>query len=342
MAPDAILISVVSMSIVSRASYKVSFEGGEEMKGAILTLLSLIILLAPTSHGQAPIYNNQMGNTNNSVSVAECKQLDNTTKQNILANLALRWKLGNPSTIKLEVGAFIEGTCYRKLTLAGGSLERQWTIFLAPDQRFVIGSLVDTTSDPSEEVRKEAKRTQELFFSQPSPETGPPNAPVTIVEFGDFECPYCKQLHEAIQGLSPEIKRRINLIYKHLPLAKHPWAHDAAMAATCADAQSSKAFWALHDFMLEEQQRLTIANFQETVNRFARTVSEIDVKQLVECMQRRKGEDIIVRDTTLAGSLFVKNTPTLFINGERVAKLPSLEELKERIADADRQINIHH
>lgn len=267
----------------------------------------------------------------------DCRPLTETARTTILSHLSKRWKLGDPAELKLGSEEFIGNTCYRSFTLEGGPLKHGWTIFLSADQRFVMGSLVDTAIDPEQEAKEEALRTYRLLLAEESPNTGPSNALITIVEFGDFQCPYCKQFNEWIKSLPVDTRKHINLVYKHLPLRKHPWARDAAMAASCAGFQFPRAFWLMHDFMFKEQEHLTVTNVRDQAMRFAATVPELDAKQLAVCMENQDAERVIGRDEMLAERLQVRNTPTIFINGEKTTEWPSLEAIQRRIVQSSQQ-----
>jgi protein-disulfide isomerase len=90
---------------------------------------------------------------------------------------------------------------------------------------------------------------------------GPANAPVTMVVFSDFECPYCKKMKLLIDA---EPLRNsgdsVRLVFRHMPMPQHGWAQHAAEAATCAEFQSAGAFWALRDRLFDNQQTITPAD----------------------------------------------------------------------------------
>src|SRR5262249_45061364 len=154
-----------------------------------------------------------------------------------------RFKLGDAKLLSLKEGNAVGGTCYRSIIVDGGNLQRKIALFISPDNRFVFGSLADVTVDPFVEARQEADRVQRLLSTDKSPRKGAQTASVTIVEFGDLQCPYCKQFDTLIKSLPAELQTNIQVVYKHLPLQKHAWAFDAALATSCAAAQSDEAFW---------------------------------------------------------------------------------------------------
>jgi protein-disulfide isomerase len=271
---------------------------------------------------------------------ADCAPLNSTQLTAVLSNLSRRWQLGDPKALKLQEDGFFDNTCYRRLTLSGGSLAHAWTIFLSPDARFVFGSLVDTARDPEIDAAEEAKYTSALLLSDRSPSRGPETAPIILVEFGDFQCPYCRQFAEAFKQVPVEIRSQVKLIYKHLPLRQHAWAQIAATASACAGNQSDEGFWVVHDYLLEQQPFLTPGNIRERLADFAKRSGVVQSDQLLACLDN--GIDPIVsRDVALAERLLVTHTPTIFLNGRKVAPTNSAQELKKQLSEALRFVPSH-
>lgn len=266
---------------------------------------------------------------------AQCASISVEKQALILRNLVTRFNLGNPNLFSLKEGDPVGDTCYRKIILEGGNLQRKVTLFISPDHRYVFGSLTDVTVDPVLEARREADRIQKLLLADASPRKGAQTAPIVIVEFGDLQCPYCKQFDVMFKSLPAELQARIQVIYKHLPLPKHAWALSAALAGACAAAQSDERFWALQDEILKEQQNLTALNFREEIAKIAARLPHLESGAFLSCLDNRMPESIVKRDMQLAENLSVRGTPTIFINGKRGPKFPSLDELRQWIAQAD-------
>ncbi|MEX1369334.1 MAG: thioredoxin domain-containing protein [Nannocystaceae bacterium] len=167
-----------------------------------------------------------------------------------------------------------------------------------------------------------------------SPQRGPKDAPVTIVIFGDFECPYCVRGNETIEQLRELYGERLRLVYKHSPLPFHSHAHLAARAAVAAAAQGK--FWAFHDALYARQARFD----EDDLFVIAREVG-LDTKKFGKAMNSLELDDAIERDQSLAMNLGVSGTPAFFVNGrpvrgaqpELVFRLIIEEEL-ERAAEA--------
>lgn len=266
---------------------------------------------------------------------AQCTSISGEKKPVIVQNLVARLNLGDPKLFSLKEGDPVGDTCYRKIILEGANLQRKVALFISPDHRFVFGSLVDVTVDPVLEATQEANRIQKLLLAEASPRKGSQTAPIVVVEFGDLQCPYCKQFDVMFKSLPAELQAKTQVIYKHLPLPKHAWALNAALAGACAAAQSNERFWALQDEILKEQQNLTALNFREEIARIAARLPNLESGAFLSCLDARTLESIVKRDMQLAETLSIRSTPTIFINGKRGPKFPSLEELRQWIVEAD-------
>jgi protein-disulfide isomerase len=144
------------------------------------------------------------------------------------------------------------------------------------------------------------------------PAFGPANAKVTLVEFSDFQCPYCSRAAVATKEVKQKYGDKVRFIFRQFPLNFHPDAHLAAQAALAANAQGK--FWAFHDLAYENQKALGRADLEKyaqqlglDVNRFKRALDSGEFKAMVDA------------DVKLGEEVAVNGTPTLFLNGKRVA-----------------------
>jgi Na+/H+ antiporter NhaA len=139
---------------------------------------------------------------------------------------------------------------------------------------------------------------------------GPVDAPVTVLEYGDFECPFCGQAEPIVRELLRE-HGEVAYAWRHLPLNDvHPTAQQAAEAAEAAANQG--AFWEMHDLLLEHQDALTFSDLLG----YARELG-LDVERFEEDLRTRDGAGRIARDVDSADLSAVSGTPTFFINGLR-------------------------
>jgi formate-nitrite transporter family protein len=157
---------------------------------------------------------------------------------------------------------------------------------------------------------------------------GDENAPVTLVEYGDFECEHCGEAHPMLMQLMDEVGEQVCFVYRHFPLSQsHPNAQRAAEASEAAASQDS--FWAMHDMLFTNQDALdesSLRNYAEKIG--------LDMSQFDREMETGVHSDRI-RDDFLSGVRSgVNGTPTFFINGERYDGPASLDDLRKAIEQA--------
>jgi protein-disulfide isomerase len=185
------------------------------------------------------------------------------------------------------------------------------TMYLTADGRYLLrGEISDLTRDPlADNVAK--------FDLKSSPVLGDPKAPITIVEYADFECPVCRNLHEAIRSLLPNYPQ-VKVIFKDFPIeVLHPWARTAALGGRCACQQDPKAFWKLYDLIYDNQEIISASNAYEKMLEYA-TRSGLNPESFKSCMAGPQAAAEV--DASLANGklLDVRSTPTLFVNGRRL------------------------
>lgn len=142
-----------------------------------------------------------------------------------------------------------------------------------------------------------------------SPRRGPSDAWVTMIEFTDFECPYCRLEEPIVATLLASYGPDLRLVFKHFPLdAIHPHARAAAVAAECARAQGK--FWELHDLLLATDLD------DATILADAQLVTGLDVTAWQACLATPAADARVSADVTLGASVGVAGTPTFVINGQ--------------------------
>src|SRR5262245_2127509 len=152
-----------------------------------------------------------------------------------------------------------------------------------------------------------------------APSKGPEYAPVTIVKFEDFQCPFCKQFQPTIMELLSRYNGKIRLVHKDLPLDSiHPQARQAAEAARCADEQGK--FWSYHDILYANYPKMS----EENLKNLAREVG-LDVNVFDLCLRSGKYKAAVQRDLIDGTKLGVTGTPTFFINGREISGNQPLE-----------------
>lgn len=153
-----------------------------------------------------------------------------------------------------------------------------------------------------------SKQARVQIASEGAPLRGAPMAPVTIVEFSDFQCPFCAAAHKELDRLGREFEGQVKLVFKHFPLAGHDRALPAARAAEAA-AQQGK-FWEMHDVLFERQHSLQ----DEDLESYARQLN-LDIDRFKADLAGATAQEHIDADRLEGERLKVRSTPTLYING---------------------------
>ncbi len=149
------------------------------------------------------------------------------------------------------------------------------------------------------------------------PARGRPDAPVTIVEFSDFECPFCRRAEATVRQILDRYPQQVRLVYRHFPLPMHPEARPAAEAAACAGDQGK--FWEFHDKLLAG------ALDQASRERYASEVG-LDVEKYKACVANRQFKDAVAADEKAGEAAGVSGTPAFFVNGVPLSGARPLEE----------------
>jgi protein-disulfide isomerase len=154
------------------------------------------------------------------------------------------------------------------------------------------------------------------------PSFGPADAPVTIVEFGDFECPSCRGEAPLLRELIPELfPTKVRIVFKDYPLETiHPWARAAAIAARCVFRQDPKAFWKFYDWDYENQDDITVENLKSKALAWA-AANGIHSDQLGNCIDTKATDGDVARNIGEGRAAGVRGTPTLFVNGVKSSGL---------------------
>lgn len=156
------------------------------------------------------------------------------------------------------------------------------------------------------------------------PSLGPANAPVTIVEFSDFQCPYCRQAQGTLKQLMAAYEGKIKLVFRDFPLRNiHPQAQKAAEAAQCAAEQQK--FWPYHDKLFAS------TNFHmDELKKFAQEL-ELNMEQFTSCLDSSKYAAGVDADMQAGQQAGVNATPTFFVNGYPLSGAASYERFKELV-----------
>lgn len=164
------------------------------------------------------------------------------------------------------------------------------------------------------------------------PNIGTPGAPVVLVEFSDFQCPYCKEEATMLrQNLLSAYPKQVRLYFKTFPLDMHPWARPAAMASQCVYRQKADAFWEYHDWIFAHQAEITPENLKEKVMEWAKGQKDLDALQLSSCIESKATAAEVDKVLAEGHALEVGGTPTLFVNGRRIGQTIGWPDLRNII-----------
>lgn len=153
------------------------------------------------------------------------------------------------------------------------------------------------------------------------PSLGSPSAPVSLVLFSDFQCPYCKTFSQTIKEVIRKYDTKVRLVFRQFPLASiHPDAQKAAEASLCADAQHR--FWEMHDSLFQNQSNLKEENLKAQARKLG-----LDAEAFNSCMASSRYKKYIEDDVRAGSTAGTDGTPTLFINGRYLNGGRSAEEI---------------
>ncbi len=163
------------------------------------------------------------------------------------------------------------------------------------------------------------------------PTLGPDGAPVKVIEFGDFQCPFCKRSEDTVKAVREKYGNKVQLVFMDFPLSFHDHAMQAASAARCAGEQDK--FWQYHDALFADQSKLAPADLKATAKKLGLDTAKFDA-----CFDKGKYNEAIQQDVAEGRKLNVSGTPTFFIDGRQVVgaqPLPKFQQIiDEELAQA--------
>ncbi len=159
-----------------------------------------------------------------------------------------------------------------------------------------------------------------------APVLGNKEAPITIVEYSDFQCPYCAAAEKTVKALLKKYPEKVKLVYKNFPLSFHTEAFMAAEAGLCAQEQSEAKFWQLHDKMFANPKKLKNQDLKDMANNIG-----LDQKRFNQCLDTNKYAARVQQEMRQARTYGVNSTPVFFINGVRIVGNQSIEMFEKII-----------
>lgn len=273
-------------------------------KTTTLAATLAILLLAAAAHAQQ-----NTPPAGNAVSSASSQ-----TQKNIEAYLRNVYAFG--PTVQLSAGLLkptaVEGILETNIDVVIEGNKQTVKFYVSKDGKFLFrGDLSDMTKDPLAETRAQIQMND-------APSVGDNSAPVTMVEYSDFECPVCKKLHDVLRGVLPNYAGKVRLVHKDFPIEQmHPWARTAAIAGRCAYQQNHAAFWKMYDLIYDNQEVISAANAWTKVSDYA-AQSGLNAETFKACMASPEPGAAIDASRANGQLLEVNSTPTVFVNGRRM------------------------
>jgi len=181
-------------------------------------------------------------------------------------------------------------------------------VYVSKDGKSLVrGQIFDMAADPFADNRAK-------LHAASGPSAGPADARVTIVEFFDYECPHCREMHTVLNTIESQYPQ-VRIIFMDFPITQiHPWADTAAIGAHCVYTQSLAAYPKLQDYLFDNQDVISAEDIWDKLLSF---VSEngLDATALKTCMSSPEAAKAVQESRDLGVALKIDSTPTLFING---------------------------
>lgn len=235
-----------------------------------------------------------------------------------------------PDNVTLELTSLepapVAGWLQGELALVSPESRERLPLLVSADGHYLIqGELADLTVDPY------AAAMAQISLAH-APRRGSPSAPVSIVAFVDFQCPFCARSMQTLERfVLPAYGDKVQLVVKHFPLASaHPWAEAAALAAACAFEQSPEAFWAVATRFFRDQETLRPDEIRSAASAALRAVAA-DGNAFGSCFDNQTGLAAVHADLEEGRRLGIRSTPTFFINGRKLEGARPFEELQAAV-----------
>ncbi|HVI07627.1 MAG TPA: thioredoxin domain-containing protein [Candidatus Binatia bacterium] len=240
-----------------------------------------------------------------------------------------------PPEINVTVGALTPSTDFPNydsvtVTVSGSEKKQELSFLVSKDRNSLVRmTKLDLTKDPYAETMSKISTTGR-------PTRGAKDAKVVVVNFDDFECPFCSRMHQALfPQLLKEYGDRVTFVYKDFPLVEiHPWATHAAVDANCLAAQNPDAYWDFADYIHANQQEVnsekTPGAKLEEVDKLTMLQGQkhsLDVSKLEACV-KKQDESAVLASMKEGESLGVEATPTLFVAGQKIDGAVPISEIR--------------
>lgn len=231
-------------------------------------------------------------------------------RQNKTVDEVLEAEGGSPlEPSEADVAAWFKDNQARTGGKSFEELSSQITDYLRKERRDAASEKLDQRLREEKVVTIRLDPLRLEFNNEGAPAIGPGDAPVTLVEFSDFQCPFCGRFYPILKQLEKNFGDKLRIVYRQYPIASiHANAVKAAEASLCANDQGK--FWELHDLMFEQQDRLTVRDLKAAAGRLG-----LNQKKFDTCLDTGRYTEQIQEDLKEGARNGVTGTPALFVNG---------------------------
>ncbi len=235
-------------------------------------------------------------------------------------------------TVKESSQSRIAGTYPILVEFKGERGNQEQEAWITKDNTLIVGKTFNLNEDPF-------KKNLEKITTVDAPSTGAPDAKVVIVEYSDFQCPFCSRAHVTVKDVLKLYEGKVKLFYKHLPLTNiHDWAEPAAIASLCVNKQNSEAFWKFSDYLFANQKEITKDTLNSRLQEFS-AQSSLNFEELQKCIADPATKLVITAHSKEAGDLGLGSTPSFMVNGRPVIGAVPMEQFKQVIDEALAEVN---
>src|SRR5262245_21755322 len=239
------------------------------------------------------------------------------------ANVAPSLKVAVTGLKDSAVKGLKEGT----LEVGEGPATRKVPFAVSSDMRYAIfAPIEDDSSDPAKVVMDKINVKGEPF-------KGGANAKVVIVEYSDFQCPFCGKAYNTVENqVLKEYGDKVKFYFRNYPLPFHPWAEAGAVAAACAKQQKPEAYWKVYGYQFENQAQITPDTVKPKATEVL-TATGIDMAKWNDCYDNKKSLPQVKAQMQEGSSVGVTGTPGFIINGRLISGAQPFEAFKAVIDD---------
>ncbi len=285
-----------------------------------LTFLSMVLITASLSAQQKPAAKA----ASSPASVPKTKAASTLPSEETV-NAFLQQTFGYNAQLSWKVQeikpAAAEGLAEVDVVIVSPQGQQIEKFYVSPDgEHAVVGDIIPFGAHPFAADFKKLKNGMD------GPTRGPADAAVTIVEFGDLQCPHCKEAQPNLEKLLSE-EKNVRLVFQHFPLPMHNWAAKAAAYADCVARASNDAAWKFIAGTYDAQADITEANADEKLNAIA-DAAGVKSADIAVCAAKSETVGRVERSVELGKAMNVTSTPTLFINGRQVGGSVPYDALK--------------